>query len=197
MRLGFLSILALAPILAGCEQVTTRQPDYRPEVAGTVDHALCLLGFTAVPLRELITGHHLVEVTLNGRRGMFILDTGANASVLHAPFAAEFGISATARHPAAAIGIGGGQRAGQARIENLEIGPVAIRQSRIMTADLTQAVRLLGPLSGGKIYGIVGQDVMKEHRAVIDVAKPILYLMEADENPAPVPAENCASGPAA
>jgi hypothetical protein len=54
-------------------------------------------------------------------------------------------------------------------------------------------VKLLGPISGGRIYGIIGQDVMKEHRAVIDVAKPILYLVPADASPSPVPAERCAA----
>ena len=53
--------------------------EYRPEEAGTVDHALCLLGFTAIPLREARgTGHHLVVATVNGKDGVFILDTRAN-----------------------------------------------------------------------------------------------------------------------
>ena len=59
---------------------------------------------------------------------------------------------------------------------------------------LGQIVNLLGPISGGKVYGIIGQDVLKEHRAVIDVAKPILYLVREDNAPAPVAAEP-GSGP--
>ncbi len=173
----------------------TRSADYEPQRAGSVDQAMCLLGFTAVPLRELLTGHHLVEVQINGKAGNFVLDTGANATVLHEPFAAELGVSGGSAGPAGAVGLGGSLKASQARIESMRIGPVPIRQKRVLTTDLAQVVNLLGPLSGGRIYGIVGQDVMKEHRAVIDVAKPILYLVSADRAPAPQPLEACQSEP--
>ena len=187
-------LLLLLVLSAGCKEVLTRTADYQPQKAGSVDQAMCLLGFTAVPLRELLTGHHLVEAELNGKRGSFVLDTGANATVLHAAYAAEFGLTGKSAGPAGAIGLGGSLKASQARIETLRIGPVAIRQNRVLTTDLAQVVKLLGPLSGGRIYGIIGQDVMKEHRAVIDVAKPILYLVAADRDPAPIPAERCAAG---
>jgi len=189
VRRALSPLLALAA-LAGCEQVLTHTPDYRPEAVGTVDHALCLLGFTAVPLRELLTGHHLVDVELNGKRAAFVLDTGANATVLHAPYAEELGLT-VGRAPAAAVGLGGALEAGQARVESFEIAGVAIRQGRVLTADLGQVAHLLGPLAGGKVYGIVGQDVMKEHRAVIDVARPIFYLIPADRDPAPIEATRC------
>lgn len=182
---------ALVAALAGCEEVLTQTPEYRPTEAGTVDHALCLLGFTAVPLGELMTGHHLVDVRLNGRPATFVLDTGANATVLHAPFAERFGIGEGSAAPGAAIGLGGTMRVRQVGIESLQIGDVPIRQSRIVIGDLSQLVDLLGPMSGGTVHGIIGHDVMEEHRAVIDVARPILYLIEADEDPAPVPAAQC------
>lgn len=187
-RVALLIVLAA---LSGCDKLLTRTPEYHPEKAGTVDQALCLLGFSAIPLRELVTGHHVVDVTVNGHEAAFVLDTGANASVLHAGYADELGLD-VGRAPAAAIGLGGGPlKAGMARVESLEIGGISVRQSRLLTADLGQVVRLLGPLSGGKIYGIVGQDIMKEHRAVIDVARPILYLMATDRDPAPVEASRC------
>jgi len=185
-------LLAAALALAGCKEVLTRAGDYEPQKAGSVDQAMCLLGFTAVPLRELLTGHHLVEAELNGKSGSFVLDTGANATVVHAAYAAELGLTGRSAGPAGAIGLGGALKASQARLESMRIGGVPIRRDRVLTTDLQQVVRLLGPLSGGRLYGIIGQDVMKEHRAVIDVAKPILYLVSADRDPSPVPAERCA-----
>lgn len=188
MRRALLAALLLTA--SGCEKVLTKTPDYRPEEAGTVDHALCLLGFTVIPLRELLTGHHLVDVTINGHRAAFVLDTGANATVLHAPYAEELGLK-TGRVPAAAIGLGGALKAGSATADSLSIADVPIRQLHLLTADLSQVANLLGPISGGKVYGIVGQDMMKEHRAVIDVARPILYLMPEDRDPAPIDAAKC------
>lgn len=194
MRLQLLAALALFAS-AGCKEALTQTAEYRPGEVGTVDHAMCLLGFTGVPLRELVTGHHLVDVEINGRKATFVLDTGANKSVLHAGYAEQLGIGEGTAVPGAAIGLGGAMKARQVRIERMQIGSVPIRQSRVMTADLSQLTHLLGPLSGDTIYGLIGQDVMKEHRAVIDVSRPILYLIEADEEPAPVSADRCREEP--
>lgn len=186
---------ALLALLAACKQVATKAVEYRPTDAGTVDHAMCLLGFTGVPLRELMTGHHLVEVTLNGRKATFVLDTGANRSVLHAPYAKELGIGEGRAVPGTAIGLGGTMKASLVEVERMEIGGMSIRESRMMSADLSPLTRLLGPMSGGRVYGLIGQDVMKEHRAVIDVSRRILYLIAADQDPAPIASERCSERP--
>ena len=186
-----LSLLALA----ACGQAPTKAPvEYRPEEAGTVDHAMCLLGFAGIPLSEVSTGHLLVDATLNGRPALFVVDTGANVSVLHASYAGAFAIGEDSSARAGAIGIGGSGEARQVQIDSLRIGPVDIRQDRIVLADLSPIANLLGPMSGGAIHGVIGQDVLGEHRAVIDVARSILYLVEADEDPAPIPAERCRAG---
>ena len=186
--------LVLLASLAACERPPAREKvAYNPEEAGSVDHAMCLLGFAAVPLRELATGHHLVDVTVNGKAATFILDTGANASVVDTAAARRVGLPEKGI-PAGAFGLGGGMKAQQVTLDRLEIGGVAIRRGRIMTSDLSQLVQVLGTVSRGEIAGIIGQDVMKEHRAVIDVARPILYLVADDEDPAPVQSERCKAG---
>lgn len=186
--------------LAGCERVQAPapapSPDYRPEDAGTVDHALCLLGFEAVPLRELSTGHHLVEARINGHDAAFILDTGANMSVVHAWLAAELGIS-PGRSGEDSVAIPGARLAGRARVDGFALGQVPIRQTSIVTADLGQLLTTLSSVSGTKVYGLIGQDVMKEHRAVIDVARSLLYLMVEDRDPAPIDASACTADGAA
>lgn len=187
--------LAALILVAGCRQATEPAAEYRPEEAGTVDHAMCLLGFTAVPLREVATGHHLVEATINGTSGRFVLDTGANVTVVDRSQSQHFDLGGSLPGVGGAIGVGGGREASQVRIDSMRVGPVPIRQGRIVTSDLGNLLRTLGRVTGGTVYGIVGQDVLKEHRAIIDVARPMLYLMEADRDPAPVPPEECrASG---
>ena len=181
--------------LAGCKEVLTKTAAYEPQKAGSIDQAMCQLGFTAVPLRELLTGHHLVEARLNGKPASFVVDTGANRTVLHAPFAGDFGLAGKPMGAGGAIGVGGAVRTSQAAVETLAIGGIGIRQRRIMMTDLSQVTNLLSPISGSKVYGIIGQDVLKEHRAVIDVAKPLLYLVGEDRDPAPVPLERCAAAP--
>jgi predicted aspartyl protease len=166
-------------------------PDYRPEKAGTLDHALCLLGFTAIPLRSgRTTGHHLVTASVNGREGVFVLDTGANVSVIDSDHAGHFGLGANAVAGGAVV-LGGANAARQVRIEGLSFGDVPVRQRRMVLTDLGALGDALAPLAGGAVHGLIGQDVLKEHRAVIDVERPLLYLIEADKDPAPVPAERC------
>lgn len=186
--------------LAGCERLPLDRAAlnpgppvaYEPGLAGTVDHALCLLGFTGAPLERLPSGHHLIVGELNGQPARFILDTGANASVVHAAYADTFGLSESRTVPGVAMGLGGTLQASRASIESLVLGGVPIRQNNLMMADLSQMEGLLGRLSGQPIHGIIGQDVMSEHRAVVDVARHILHLQAQDIDPAPVPAERCA-----
>lgn len=193
MKVRLALALPLAASVAGCDRldVADEPVAYDPGDAGTVDHALCLLGFTGIPLRELRSGHHLVDTTVNGRPAAFVLDTGANATVVHSPYAEELGIGDEATLPAGMMGTGGPMAARQVRIESMAIGGVPIRQNRIVAADLSQLADSLGGLSGERIYGLVGQDILGEHRAVIDVAGQLLFLIEADTDPAPVPADRC------
>lgn len=178
-------------LVSACRQAAGPAPDYRPEEAGTVDHALCLLGYAAVPVREVRTGHHLVGATINGRTGEFVLDTGANMTVIDRSHLARFGLSPASGDLGGAIGIGSGGQASRVPIDGFVIGPVEIRQNRVVSSDLGQLLTVLSRASGRTVDGIIGQDVLTEHRAIIDVARPMLYLMDDDAEPAPVPAERC------
>ena len=204
-----LTIMAKAALplvlLAGCDVGTSpfataddAPVEYRPQEAGTVDHALCLLGFAAVPVRNVRPGHQLVEATINGVTGDFVLDTGANVTVVNAAQAERFGLSAEGggvlgSGPALFSGASGTAR--QARVDSFTLGQFAIRQRRVLIADLGQLLGVLGQASGREVSGIIGQDILEEHRAIIDVPRPMLYLMEEDCDPSPVPAERCEATP--
>ncbi|MFC3078993.1 retropepsin-like aspartic protease [Phenylobacterium terrae] len=186
--------LAIAALLliAACDQVAVpgaAPPPLRPGLSETVGQALCQLGFTAIPLRELRSGHHLVEVSLNGQPATFVVDTGANVTVLDAALAEKFGLKPRLGLRGAAVGLGGSTGARQWSLEELRIGPVPVRQGTIVTTDLSQVTGALSRLSDQPISGIVGQDVMKAHQAVIDVAGPTLHLVEPESGPKP--AEAC------
>lgn len=193
MRLATACALAALVLASGCRQPSS-PVEYRPTEAGTVDHALCLLGFAAVPVREIRTGHHLVQATINGRSGDFVLDTGANMSVIDRAHLGQFGISPDSGDIGGAVGVGAVGEARRVSIEGFRVGPVQIRQGRVVTSDLGNLLTTLGQVTGTTVNGIIGQDVLNEHRAIIDVARPMLYLMEDDRDPAPVPAERCREG---
>lgn len=194
MRAAFTLLIFLAACDAGMKSAPDETPVYRPGEAGTVDHALCLLGFAAVPLRRTAaTGHHLVEVALNGRPGLFVLDTGANVSVVEDDHVAAFGLGGGRATRGPAIAHAGSVAARQVAVDDFVLGGLPIRQRRIAIADLGPLLDALSPLAGGTVHGLIGQDVLNEHRAVIDMDRPLLYLMEEDRSPAPIPAERCSS----
>lgn len=188
MRFRPLVLVSLV-LAAACQQEVAQSTDYRPGEAGTVDHAMCLLGFSAIPLREVSTGHHLVDARINGNAGSFVLDTGANLTVINQASAERFGLSANASgaggRNAALFGAATG-RADQVSVDSFEVGPVSVRQERVVTADLGQLLTLLGTVAGEEVAGVIGQDVLTEHRAIIDVRRRVLYLIEEDEDPAPI-----------
>lgn len=186
------ALLALVLVTACQEAPVTAPPlEYRPEEAGTVDHALCLLGFDAVSLKEVSTGHHLVQATINGRSGSFVVDTGANVTVVDRSHAQFFGLPNSGDVGALAAGMANGGRATQVSVESFRIGALDVRQQRVVTAELGQLLQALGRASGTTVYGLIGQDVLKEHRSIVDVARPMLYMMGADREPAPISAERC------
>lgn len=198
MRKRLLLTLAALLVLPACEQQASGpQPEYSPEDVGTVDHALCLLGFTAVPVAEVATGHHLIEATINGTTGMFVLDTGANMTVIDSSHLQRFGLENAPGGLGSAISVGSGGQAKRIGIESFSIAGVPIRQGRIVASDLGQLLTVLGRAGGTTVDGIIGQDVLNEHRAIIDVARPMLYLISPDREPAPVPAERCSARQAA
>lgn len=204
---SLLPLIPIALLLTGCDMAANpfanaERPaaDYRPQDAGTIDHALCLLGFVSVPVTGVNPGHHLVEATINGVKGNFVLDTGANLTVVNASQAEGFGLSASG---GTLFGAGTARSAGNtgaaraAAVDSFVMGKVTIRQRRVLVADLGTLLDGLGQMSGRDIAGLIGQDVMNEHRAIIDVKRPMLYMMAEDRDPAPVPAENCTAAAAA
>jgi hypothetical protein len=198
-------IILFPLLLASCDPGTNpfapnpeAPVDYRPEEAGTVDHALCLLGFTHVPVRSVKPGHQLVEASINGVSGDFVLDTGANMTVVSIEQAERFGLSAGAgggflgAGQAVFVGSAGGAR--QAAVRSFTITGIDVRQRRVLIADLGQLLNALGNVAGRPVSGVIGQDVLGAHRAVIDVSRPMLYIMADDRQPAPVPSEQCKAG---
>ncbi len=196
-----LAIIPLLLLLSACDM--SRSPfarsdgaevEYRPQDAGTVDHALCLLGFEHVPVRNVKPGHQLVEASINGVKGDFVLDTGANLTVVSTAQAQRFGLAADkggilGSGPARFAGGSGTAR--QVGVESFLVGDIALRQRRVLIAELGPLLDALGQASGREVSGVIGQDVLNEHRAIIDVSRPMLYVLQDDREAAPVPADRC------
>lgn len=167
---GFLLAIATAGAgPAGAQTLATRG-----------DHSLpCRPGFTTIRMTPLASGHHSVSIMLNGKPGIFLIDTGAGATIIHAPYLAKFALA-----PAAAAGIaasGGGKAHYEpVSIQALTVGGARTRLHRIYAMDLSYLVDAVSASSAQPIEGLIGQDVLRDQKAMIDFDQSVLYLANAE-----------------
>ncbi|NNC89964.1 MAG: clan AA aspartic protease [Akkermansiaceae bacterium] len=135
------------------------------------------LGFETLPLRPARRLPHLIlESSWNGRRLTWVVDTGAEVSVLAEESAKALGI-ATARSASRIIDASGDRA--EVRIAYLR----NVVFNRLVVSEFQVAVTSLGAVrdnfrdrNGRPIDGIVGMDFLEESAALLDSASGLLYV---------------------
>jgi predicted aspartyl protease len=118
------------------------------------------------------SGHLGLPVDVNGERLSFVLDTGATRSVLDAGVVERLSLPVT-EAKARAYGIGVEEAALQiARLESLEVGPIALGLRNLFSIDLNPGTGVDRPV----IHGLIGGEVMTLFSGVIDYRNRRLYL---------------------
>lgn len=132
-------------------------------------------GYRRIQLQALATGHSVVDVHLNGADARFVVDTGAGATVVHGAWAlaAGFGEGATQED---ATGLGGTQTASLHAVDDLRIGDFDADVREVMVLDLSDVIDALSDKCGVQVHGVVGQDVLQRHRAVLTMEDAAMYL---------------------
>ena len=173
---------ALIALASGC---ANSPPPGTASSGASVASALCAMGFSSVPMRALSSGHHIAEVTLNGKPGTFVVDTGAGATVIHAPYAQNFALAQGAEVKGGrVVGTGGAQGLQQFGASEFRVGGTRTGLTTIYGTDLSNVVKFLDPLAGTSIQGVVGQDVMRAQHAIVDIQQSRLYLRPIAGEPA-------------
>ncbi|HEV3409271.1 MAG TPA: retropepsin-like aspartic protease, partial [Chthoniobacterales bacterium] len=115
--------------------------------------------------------HLLVPAQVNGRSATFLLDTGTKNSLLQASRAAAFGV-----HPSGGEVQVGRSTVPAAQINDLRVGGRALGPVEVGLFDPAQ---FRGPVpgKGGKSAdGLLGLDVLRRHRAVINCRTQQLFF---------------------
>ncbi|MCP5537367.1 MAG: retropepsin-like domain-containing protein [Akkermansiaceae bacterium] len=129
------------------------------------------LGWVRVPLTKAGQGstHQVVQVTINGRKGSFVLDTGAQQSVISSKFAKEAGIDSMPS-PVKAVGIGDGQSAIRiGSVDKLEIGSFKLQDYPMLVIDLNA-------INVDQFDGIIGSEFLFASQAIYDIGSASLFL---------------------
>jgi predicted aspartyl protease len=174
MTLTRTAVTCLLFAAAGCAATDSVAPTTK--VASTkVETAASTAGMFRVPL--ILTGQNsaIVEMTLNGKPIVLLLDTGAQGTVMDLATATSLGVKSTAS-PMFNHGVGAGR--------------VAIRQSEIITLNMSGFEAHVAPSlqdfsalmmswnqrGGKKICGLLGYDVLHTYGAIIDLNEGAMYL---------------------
>ena len=101
-----------------------------------------------VPM-EFVDGRMVVSAKINGRGPYkFILDSGAQVSLLAAPFAGELGLPVTGEMPVGSPGSNATKLARVSQVDKLEIGPLAAEGLSMLEMDLSGLQKRVPGLKG-------------------------------------------------
>jgi len=133
-------------------------------------------GYTKVKLKLTKTNHFELKASINGEKGRFILDTGASNSCVDFEFADMFGLQVEDSNVKAA-GAGAIDMLTQVSKKNtLKIGKWKSKKTSIILFDLTHVNTALISHNSKPVHGIIGADILKKTKAIIDYNKKYLYL---------------------
>ncbi len=132
--------------------------------------------YIKVPLVLTATNHFEIEAQINGVKGRFILDTGASNTCIGFDKIDLFELTSEETEIKAA-------GAGATNMETLiapknriQIGGWKKKKIKIVLFDLVHVNEALTAHNALPVDGIIGADVLKKAKAVIDYGKSCVYL---------------------
>lgn len=142
----------------------------------TLQDFLLEKGYTKVKLKLTKTNHFEIKATINGVNGLFILDTGASNSCVGFEAIETFKLKAKDSKVKAA-GAGATDMLTQISKKNtLKIGKWKQQKVPLILFSLTHVNTALISHNAKPVDGIIGADVLKKAKAVIDYDKKYVYL---------------------
>lgn len=132
--------------------------------------------YTPVPLHLTNTNHFELCAQINGIDGRFILDTGASNTCIGLDKTEHFHLNSKKSEVKAA-------GAGAVEMETListgnhiAIGKWNKKRQKIVLFDLVHVNQALLSHDANPVDGIIGADILKKGKAVIDYSKKTLFL---------------------
>jgi len=132
--------------------------------------------YVRVPLVFTSTNHFEIRAKINGQAGRFIVDTGASNTCVSFDKIAYFNLT-TKESKVKAAGAGATNMATLVSSKNkLEIGDWKKNKHKLVLFDLVHVNEALQAHKALPVDGIIGADILKKGKAIIDYDKKCLYL---------------------
>lgn len=144
----------------------------------SLKHFLANKGYHCIKLKRTATNHFEIKAKINGKKGRFILDTGASNSCVGFNEIKKFNlITEASEHKAA--GAGEGEIDTQISKKNkIKIGDYTLKKVHLILLNLTHINNALTKQDATPVNGIIGADILEKGKAVIDYKKKKLYLLD-------------------
>ncbi|PKQ46834.1 retropepsin-like aspartic protease family protein [Confluentibacter flavum] len=142
----------------------------------TLEKFLLKKNYIKVKLHLTKTNHFEIKATINGRKGLFILDTGASNSCVGFEAIETFKLDVEDSEIKAA-GAGDANMDTKMSIKNkVKIGKWRSTKTALILFNLTHVNTALINHKSKPVDGIIGADILKKGKAIIDYDKKYLYL---------------------
>ena len=133
-------------------------------------------GFTSINLKTTVTKHLLFEASINGVKGLFILDTGASNSCVDSSQLEKFNLISKKSEIKAASATDNMKDTQISKKNELKINKWVNTSSSIILFNMDHINNALSERLVSKVDGIIGADTLKKSKALIDYEKKKLYL---------------------
>ena len=133
------------------------------------------IGYISVRLKLLKTNHYLLKACINGVEGKFILDSGASSSCVCLSLENKYKISSKKNKIKASSATSNMEDTRLSKNNAIKIGKFRAKIN-LVSIDMTHINRVLNEKVTESVDGIIGADVLKKSKAVIDYESNKLYL---------------------
>lgn len=142
----------------------------------TLQDFLLKKDYTKIKLHLTKTNHFEIKVAINNVKGTFILDTGASNSCVGFDAVENFNLIVTDSDIKAA-GAGALDMDTQISKKNkIKIGKWKHKKAALILFNLSHVNTALKNHDANPVDGIIGADILKKGKAIIDYQKKYLYL---------------------
>ena len=133
-------------------------------------------GYIKIKLKFTKTNHFEMKVSINGFKGLFILDTGASTSCIGFEHIDYFNLKVKDSNIKAA-GAGATDMSTQiSKKSKIKIGKWKLEKLKLVVFNIDHINLALTSHKAKPIHGIIGADLLKQGKGIIDYEKKQLYL---------------------
>ena len=142
----------------------------------TLKDILINKGYSKIKLKFTKTNHFEIKASINGTKGRFILDTGASSSCVGFEAIERFNL-VVKDSEIKAVGAGASNMLTKISNSNqLKIGKWKKNRVALILFNLSHVNTGLINHNAEPVDGIIGADILKKGKAIIDYEKKYLYL---------------------